>query len=74
MGLALAKLRVTSLDPSFFCVDVGAPPGQLFHGKGGDRQEDRDSHQLEEAHQAGNTRTRVLSAAHKCTRIWLIRY
>lgn len=46
------NLGVSTLD---FVVqpDAGAPPGQLFHGEGGDRQEDRHPHQLEEADQAG---------------------
>lgn len=39
---------------SFFAsADARAPSRQLVHGKGGDRQEDRHSYQLEEAHQAG---------------------
>lgn len=53
---------ITPLAPSTNCngsrlisnADAGAPPWQLFHGEGGDRQEDRYPHQLEETDQAGD--------------------
>ena len=36
-----------------FKADAGTPPGELFHGKGRDRQQDCHPYQLEKTHQTG---------------------